>query len=380
MMEPQLLRAYRSRVDALSPSHQRGILRFCARLDTFVEEARLNRPQAEVIVEHLVRLGERRRNPANTGNIEDLFCHTLVDTGDVLRAYAQVLADSCKVVPLDSDAPLWPALRTPDGARWYEQVGDLDHLSDGDAMLVSHTMVAYGDTEMWSSARDLVRATEPQLPGPEVEQEVARMAVQSQHLPSSAFVLARAHGLTIDCPPLYAAAGYDEIQIRNAQRFYDICSEFEPRWADAFVEGFIPTDQAWTRWRRAFLEARKALPPELVYQLSSDTLTNFLEGTLESGKWTDASVFFGGVTRAEDVPSHLARIVNQYLAEHVALHDRPATELVRAVAEPLRPWGIGFSQGRAHVASSHPPKQAELQVQFEDAWARKQGHRLGGAG
>jgi hypothetical protein len=80
------------------------------------------------------------------------------------------LADSCKVVPLDSDAPLWPALRTPNGARWYERVGDLDHLSDGDAMLVSHTMVAYGDAEMWSSARDLVLATEPQLPGPEVEQ------------------------------------------------------------------------------------------------------------------------------------------------------------------------------------------------------------------
>lgn len=371
---------FESRIEALPAAHQRGIRRFFERLQGFLSQARLNRAQSQVIAEHLVRLGERERNPANTGNIEDLFCHTLLDTGDPLRAFAQALADSCKVVPLDPEAPLWPQVRTVDGSRWYRKVGDFDHLGPGDAMLVAHTMVAYGDSEMWRSAQDLVRATHPILQTEAVEQQVAKMAVQSQHLPSSAFVLARAAGLTIDCGPLYRAAGYSDEQVETAQRFYDICSQFEPSWSKAFVEGLIPTDQKWSRWRRSFLDARRDLPPELIYQLSSDTLTNFLEGTLESGKWTDASVFFGGVTRPQDVPAHLARIVNQYIAEHVALHDRPAVELVHAVAEPLRPWGVGFKQGRAEVIAERPPKEAELVDQFNAAWARKNGSALDEAG
>lgn len=364
---------FRARVQVLPAAHQRSIARFCARLNEFGRTGRLNPPQIEIVTEHLVRLGERKRNPANTGNIEDLFCHTLVDTQDPLRAYAQALADSAKVVPLDPQAELRPAVRTVDGSKWFRRVADFAPMSPGDTMLVAHTMVAYGDPEMWESAQKLVRAT-LDVTEDEVQRQVARMAVQSQHLPSSAFVLARAHGLTIDCRPLYEAAGYDDAQIEAAQTFYDICSTFDPHWAEAFVEGFIPTDRQWSVWRRAFLEARKALPPELIYQLSSDTLTNFLHGTLESGKWTDASVFFGGVTRPEDVPQHIARIVNQYIAEHIALHDRPAVELVEAVAAPLRPWGIGFDQVEAQVVDAHPEKWPELVDQFNDAWARKHGH------
>jgi len=359
------------RIQALSPEHQRTTRRFIERLRSFQAEGRLTADQVHVVTEHLVRLGERGRNPANTGNIEDLFCHTLIDTRDPLRAYAQALADSVKIVPMEPDAALWPRMRTRDRSRWYARVRDFDHLDDADVMLVTHTMVAFGDDEMWKSATRMVYVTRPELETPEVEREVSKMAVQSQHLPSSSFVLARAHGLTLDCAPIYRAAGYDEATIDAAQRFYDVCSEFDPSWTEAFVEGHIPDGPRWTDWRLAFLEGRKSLPRELVYQLSSDTLTNFLDGTLESGKWTDASVFFGGVTRPDDVPHHIARIVNQYIAEHVALHDRPAAELVAATRDALRPWGIDFVEQRAIVSSRRPEKLDKLEDQFNAAWARK---------
>jgi hypothetical protein len=274
---------------------------------------------------------------------------------------------------MEPDARLWPMMRTRDAERWYAHVRDFDHLDEPDVMLVTHTMVAYGDEEMWTSAGRMVAVTHRQLDDLGIEREVSRMAVQSQHLPSSSFVLARAHGLTVDCEPVYRAAGYDEATIDAAQRFYDVCSEFSPEWTERFIEGLIPDDSAWAAWRAAFLENRRHLPPELVYQLSSDTLTNFLDGTLESGKWTDASVFFGGVTRPDDVPHHIARIVNQYIAEHVALHDRPAEELVAATRDALRPWGIGFVDQRAVVASHNPEKRPELEDQFNAAWARKRG-------
>lgn len=361
----------KARLEALSEEHQRGTLRFYRRVEEFTEAGLLNKDQAAIVTEHLFRLGERGRNPANTGNIEDLFCHTLLDTKDPVRAYAQALADSVKVVPMEPSGRLYPVLRRLDGTKVYQTVAELDHLSAGDKMLVSHTMVAYGDSEMWASAAKLVAITHPKLKDKRVEREVIKMAVQSQHLPSSSFVLARASGLTVDCGEIYGAAGYDELQIERAQRFYDTCGEFAPHWAADFVEGRIPTDPAWHDWRRRYLELRGHLPEELVYQLASDTLTNFLDGTLESGKWTDASVFFGGVTQPADVPKAIARIVNQYIAEHVALHDRPASELTVACAETLRPWGIGFVNDRATVQSDAPEKAELLRAQFEAAWSRK---------
>ena len=361
---------YAERLSALSLEHQRGIVRFRKRLEEFVEQAMLTSPQAQVVTEHLLRLGERERNPANTGNIEDLFCYTLQDTGDVIRAYAQALADSVKVVPLDPNAPLFPTIRR--GAQTFHRVGDLEHLSEADRMLVAHTMVAYGDAEMWASASQLIRLTLKDPSEETVSQQVARMAVQSQHLPSSSFVLARAASLTIDCRTLYEAAGYADPDIVAAQAFYDACAEFEPRWAADFGDGRIPLDPHWNRWRERYLTTRAKLPPELIYQLSSDTLTNFLDGTLESGKWTDASVTFGGVDRVEDLPSAIARIVNQYIAEHIALHDRPASELTVACAAPLKPWGITFREDRAVVTEEPPEKADLLRQQFEAAVARKQ--------
>ena len=361
---------YAERLSALSLEHQRGIVRFRKRLEEFVEQAMLTSPQAQVVTEHLLRLGERERNPANTGNIEDLFCYTLQDTGDVIRAYAQALADSVKVVPLDPNAPLFPTIRR--GAQTFHRVGDLEHLSEADRMLVAHTMVAYGDAEMWASASQLIRLTLKDPSEETVSQQVARMAVQSQHLPSSSFVLARAASLTIDCRTLYEAAGYADHDIVAAQAFYDTCAEFEPRWATDFGDGRIPLDPHWNRWRERYLTTRAKLPPELIYQLSSDTLTNFLDGTLESGKWTDASVTFGGVDRVEDLPSAIARIVNQYIAEHIALHDRPASELTVACAAPLKPWGITFRDDRAVVTEEPPEKADLLRQQFEAAVARKQ--------
>jgi hypothetical protein len=325
-----------------------------------------------VVADHVLRLGERRRNPANTGNIEDLFFFTLTDTGDALRAFAQALADSAKVVPMDPDAPLWPFLRHVDSGAWYRRVKDLD-LPPGDAMLVAHTMVAFGDEEMWASASRLVEVTFPDYDRQQVHRMTSRLAVQSQHLPSSSFVLARARGITVDVGPLYRDAGYDESQIADAQHFYDIGSRFDPAWTEDFVLGRPPSGADWKTWRRQYLQARSRLPPELQYQLSSDTLTNFLEGTLESGKWTDASVIFGGITRAEDVAGHVAAIINQYLAEHAGLHDRPVEELISASAGPLLPWGIGFVDGQARVVDPDPPRADAIRSQFEASWRRKHG-------
>ena len=360
---------YEARLSALSQEHRRGIHRFRKRLEDFIEQGVLTVGQAQVVTEHLLRLGERHRNPSNTGNIEDLFCYTLDDTGDPIRAYAQALADSVKVVPMDQNARLFPVIKR--GEKRFRRVGDLHHMSEGDRMLVSHTMVAYGDDEMWASACALVRLTLGNPTDEAVQQTVARMAVQSQHLPSSSYVLARARSLTIDCWPLYKAAGYSDAEAAAAQQFYDTCAEFDARWASDFVDGRVPTAPDWDEWRERYLTSRSKLPAELIYQLASDTLTNFLDGTLESGKWTDAVVTFGGVDRAEDVPTAIARIVNQYIAEHIALHDRPASDLTVCCADPLRPWGITFQNDRAVVNEAPPEKAALLKRQFEAARSRK---------
>lgn len=360
----------RKRRSALSVEHQRGFDRFFACLVDFEKERQLNASQLQVVAEHLLRLGERNRNPANTGNIEDLFCHTLVDTGDPIRAYAQALADSVKVVPMDPEAHLFPVMTNIDRSKWYYRVGDLAELSEADKMLVSHTMVAYGDSEMWASACKFVRATLPEATDADVDQHVARMAVQSQHLASSSFILARAHGLCLFCQDLWQRAGYSKKESDDAQAFFDICATYEPKWTEAFLDGNIPSTMAWTAWRETYLERRSRLPEELIYQLSSDTLTNFLDGTLESGKWTDASVAFHGVRSPEDLPAAIARIVNQYVAEHVALHDRPAREIADACADTLRPWGIAFEGDRAIVLSTKPPKAAALTQQLQSALQR----------
>lgn len=354
----------------LSAAHQRGFDRFRRRLEEFECQSRLTTPQVEVVLEHLLRLGERDRNPANTGNIEDLFCHTLVDTHDPVRAYAQALADSVKVVPMAPDAKLVPRIRSVTDGRVFGTVGELDALSDADRMLVTHTMVAYGDDEMWRSACAFVEATHPEFDPQTVDREVAKMAVQSQHLASSSFVLARAEGLSLACDDIWPRAGYSDEATAAAQRFFDICATYHPEWTAVFLDGQIPEGDVWTEWRSRYLEARAALPSELVYQLSSDTLTNFLDGTLESGKWTDASVAFHGVRDPAALPDAIARIVNQYVAEHVALHDRPAQEIAAACAETLKPWGIRFEGDHAVVASRSPEKAALLREQFDAAWER----------
>lgn len=322
-------------------------------------------------MEHLVRLAERNLNPANTGNLEDLFCYTLVDTGDAIRAFAQVLADSVKIVPMDENARLWPPIRRLADGKLCTKVGDLDGYAPGDKMLITHTMAAYGDAELRKLAEAFVRASLPGCDEAEVGRQVARMAAQSQHGPSSTFVLARMHGLTIEVGEVYRTAGYEPSQVEAAQQFYDICGQFRPEWVRVFLDGDLPETSEWSNWRTRYLALRQQLPTELVYQLSSDTLTNFLEGTLESGKWTDASILFGGVTDVNEIPRALARIVNQYIAEHVALHDRPARELMEAVETPLEPWGVGFDSGRAIPLPEGPKKLDELRAQFEVAWKRK---------
>jgi hypothetical protein len=362
---------FSQRLSALSEEHQRGILRFQRRLFEFEKSGLLTAVQREIVEEHLLRLGERGRNPSNTGNIEDLFCYTLADTRDPIRAFAQALADSVKVVPMDDRAALYPVIKTIDTNKAFKSVGDFRELNSGDKMLVTHTMVAYGDPEHCDLARELIKATKRNLDGAGLDRELAKMAVQSQHHPSSTFVLARARGLTIDVGDMYLAAGYPEKTIRESQRFYDICAEYQPEWTTNFLAGDIPAGDRWEDWRARYIAARHHLPGELVYQLASDTLTNFLGGTLESGKWTDASVMFGGVTDARDIPPAIARIVNQYIAEHIALHDGAAGDLTDACSATLRPWGIGFENNRAVVFPEGPEKTDALRVQFEAAWARK---------
>lgn len=364
-------RSFEKRLRALGEDHQRGVLRFQRRLIEFERGGLLTALQRSIVEEYLLRLGERNRNPANTGNNEDLFCYTLTDTHDPIRAFAQALADSVKVVPMDEEARLHPYIRSIDGKKVYRKVGDFAHLNAGDKMLVTHTMVAYGDEEIRESARELIRSTRRGMSPAEVEREFARMTVQSQHHPSSTFVLARAQGLTLDLEEVYAAADYAPSAFQAAQRFYDICAEYRPDWTTSFLVGDIPTGTEWEDWRARYIDARKGLPPELVYQLASDTLTNFLGGTLESGKWTDATVMFGGVTDARDIPAAIALIVNQYIAEHIALHNGTADDLTVACAETLRPWGITFENDRAVVLPEGPEKTEALRMQFEAAWARK---------
>ena len=371
MTEAKARRRIDRRLAALSEAHRRGIERFRRKLQNFVARELLSVSQSAIVEEHLLRLGERNRNPANTGNLEDLFSYTVEDTKDPVRAYAQILADSVKVMPMDDEAALVPALRTLDGSKVFRKVGDLTTYAPGERMLISHTMVAYGDPEMLESAAEFVRATYPGIEPSAVRRAVARMTVQSQHAPSSTFVLARMRGLTIDLADLYREAGYSEQQIHDAQSFYDVCGHFEPEWVKPFLIGNIPETPQWLEWRASYLAKRELLPEELLYQLSSDTLTNFFYGTLESGKWTDASVFFGGVSDFHAIPGAIAQIVNQYVAEHVALHDRPAAELTNAVADPLEPWGIGFTAGRAHALPGEPKKIEEIRAQFDAAWARK---------
>jgi hypothetical protein len=361
-----------SRRAALDIRHQVAIERFEAKLQIAVEAKALNQTQFDIVLEHLIRLGERGCNAANTGNLQDLFCYTLDDTKNPIRAYAQALADSIKIVPMDEDAVLCPRLREAESNKLIKKVSDLSHYGPGDKMLIAHTMVAYGDGEISKSARAFIRATIPEASSDHIEREFARMVVQSQHGPSSTFVLARARSLTLELDELYERAGYTASVINEASEFYRVCAQFDPAWVQPFLSGFIPTTTPWARWRYDYLEHRQNLPDELIYQLSSDTLTNFLDGTLQSGKWTDASIMFGGVTEASAFPAALARIVNQYIAEHVALHDRPAEELVEAVAQPLKPWGVGFSGGRAVSMDAARIENREIiQAQFDATWARR---------
>src|SRR5215470_17205054 len=131
-------RSFQQRLGALAEEHQKGIIRFQRRLVEFESRSLLTSLQRSIVEEHLLRLGERNRNPANTGNIEDLFCYTLADTRDPIRAFAQALADSEKVVPMDDDALLYPLIRSIDGKTTYRKVGDFRHMNDGDKMLVTH--------------------------------------------------------------------------------------------------------------------------------------------------------------------------------------------------------------------------------------------------
>lgn len=363
-LEPPLA----DRIAALGPLHRPEVSAFVDRVEAARAAGRLNAEQAAIVAEHAVRLGERQRDPANTGNIEDLFFHTLEDTGDPTQAFAQALADSIKTVPLASTTPLYPALiRTRDGRRVTE-AGGLEDLGPMDTMLVSHTMAAYGDPEMWTAAERFVAATHPDLDRVAQQHEAHRMAAQSQHLPSCTFVMARAHGYTLDVEPLYERAGFAAERGRAARAFYDHCAAFAPEWANTFALGTSPTTPDWRSWAERFRDLQTALPNALRYQLYSDTMTNFLEGTMRSGKWTDTVVRAGLVRSRDDLISGVCAIANQYLAEYDALHGRPIRELIERWQSALKPWGIRFADDRAEPA----PGRCEREDAWDQQWARAQ--------
>lgn len=88
--------------------------------------------------------------------------------------------------------------------------------------------------------------------------------------------------------------GVPEEHRASISHFYDICARFEPGWSESFADGVIPSVPAWLDWRAAYLDA-------------------------------------------------------QYIAEHIALHDRTAYELIREGTPHLAPWGIGFEGESAVV-------------------------------
>lgn len=351
----------------VAEAHHQAEEHFLDAIKHAVERGWIAAAAAEIVKAHVLRLGERGMNPANTGNLEDLFLHTLADTQDPLRAFAQVLADSMKVVPPPEDAALNPPLvRLADGAI-FRKVRELpfDPLT---RMLVSHTALPYADEEMRGAAEAMVRACAPGASAEEHDRELHRMILQSQHLPSSAYVLARAHGYAFDLRELARRAGHSDVEVTNIQAFFDIAAEFQPPWLAIFRSGTAPDDPNYLAWRDRYRAARALLPAALRYQLDTDTLTNFGPATMASGKWVDAVVSAKEVRTIDDVPAALAKIVSGYQMEWRELHGRDISEFNLQAGPHLERFGIKFHESGAPVLiTDRPTAWNELVVQYARA-------------
>ncbi len=361
-----------ARILSLKPEHQEPTKRFAKELEAVVKEGLLNQKQADIVLNHVLRLGERGRNPANTGNVHDLFFYTLRDTKDPLRALAQLLADSIKIVPMPEDAELIPPLRDvregENNGKIYHHIGEL-FLNPGQKMLCCHTNIAYSDSEQAETARAMIKATFPRARIAKKEQLFWRMVAQSQHMPSSSFVLAAVRGLSFEIREIFEKAGYSEAEISSAEKFFVISSHFSPAWLGPFVNALPRTDAAYLAWLKEYQEARSGLPEELKYQLMTDTLTNFCPGTMASGKWVDSVVAFSGVKTMEELPAAIAKVVNQYMAEFIDLQCEPAERFITTVKPLVADFGIIFDKKRSlFAASGKEPKRAkEMAIQLERA-------------
>jgi hypothetical protein len=365
---------FEERLSRLSPAHQVETRLFVRDLNEAIGAKLVTEAEAAIVAEHVIELGERGRNASNTGNLRDLFVHTLRETRDPVRAFAQVLADSVKVVPMPDDAQLEPPLRVIYGSR----TGPIERISDLPVpafvkMLVAHTAVAYSDPRMAEAMRAMIRATHQDASPPEVERRLGEAALQSQHLPSSSFVMSFGSGMKLDVLAMKGVSLPPEDRALFAALF-EVAAEFDPTWLKAFKRGEAPRGHRFEQWQARYRAAVDGLPGEvgdaLRYQLATDTLTNFCEGTMSSGKWFDAVVRFEGArTRAEAIAG-VARIVRQYQAEWTILHGRPLEEMNATVGPVLARYGIGFDeQGLAELRTDSPELRRAIDTQIERAFA-----------
>lgn len=365
-----------ARIAKLPEAHQEAIARFSADLTKAVSDKLLSQKQSDIVLEHVIRLGERGRNPANTGNVQDLFFYTLRDTKDPLRALAQLLADSIKIVPMPEDAELMPPMKDvregADNGKIYHTVGEL-FLNPGQKMLCCHTNIAYTDEEQAATAKAMIKATYPHARLVKKEQLFWRMVAQSQHMPSSSFVLAAVRGLSFEVHDLFTKAGYSEEEIAAADKFYEVSSRFNPKWLGAFINAQPRTDEEYLAWLKEYQAARQNLPEDLKYQLMTDTLTNFCNGTMTSGKWVDSTVAFSGVKTMAELPAAIAKVVNQYMAEFIDLQVESAQEFIKVITPLVADFGIIFdSEKQIFAASGKDPVKAELMAKQLEASLAKQ--------
>jgi len=359
----------------LHGDHVYAYRRFAKAIRRFLSSKVLSDKQAEIVLDHVELLAKRDYNAANTGNLEDLFTYTLQDTKDPVRAFAQMLADSTKIVPMPAQAKLLPPVKDkrPKSVtrnKTLRRVEQLE-LAGPQAMLVTHTNVAYSDPEFAEEARAMLKATYPRSRASTLERRFQRMVMQSQHMPSSSFVLAAATGLVFQTKKLFTDAGCTKKQIAAAHGFFSTAAEFNPKWLGLFMSAGPRDDPSYLAWLDRYHQHRAGLPDDLKYQLYTDTLTNFLPGTMHSGKWVDAVVQFSNVRKLDGVPPALAKVVNQYLAEFVDLHRGSPKLFVRVVKKSLAKFGVVFRDGR-FCDDEVPEHEVELvRHQFDTAWDRR---------
>lgn len=335
----------------LSDAHRVQLEGFAQSLAGHVQRRRMTTAQADVVWNYLVDLAMRvdggPRDPANTGNLRDLFDETLARTGNVVSAFSQVVADSHKVVPLDGAMRLSPAfIKVSDAAdgglvRKYQTVRELREAFGGsevNLMLIAHTAVAFADPTTRGALEALIRLGEPAITDEALATRVASETLAGQHLASSAFVMGAASGWALDLGTLAAEAGVvDPEVVEAAAAFAEVAGRFDPEWfAPIFMGGETPPPE-FDAWLAEYRARYRDLPSALKVQLRFDTMTNFGPGTVASGKWTRLGIAFANPPLSvNDVPSlsaAIARVANQYQREWTLLHGGSPAAFRAAVPE-----------------------------------------------